>query len=94
MEAVIANRAALPETASGFARGIKIAFPDEPIQFDMPIDLDAFAQQVLEIMSVPERDAQKVEADLRKQVDYFHANYQWSQRVAPWLAFITSLKKN
>ena len=86
MKAVTTNRAALPETAAGFARQVSIDNPDDQSRFDMAIDYDVFAAAVLEVM-----DAPASEASLRRQVDYFLANYQWRQRVQPWIGFIESL---
>ncbi|MDR3449700.1 MAG: hypothetical protein P4M15_08155 [Alphaproteobacteria bacterium] len=91
LEAVITARAALPETAAGFARQIPITDADGQMRFDMPLDYTAFAAQVIEAMDVRTRDPAATEARLRQQIAYFHANYQWSQRVAPWLAFVSGL---
>lgn len=94
LDAVLTGRAALPETAAGFGRQIPIEDADEPVRFDMAIDYDAFAEAVLEALAERENDPAAVEARLRRQIDYFHANYQWTQRVAPWMAFISALKAN
>ncbi|MDE2030055.1 MAG: glycosyltransferase family 4 protein [Alphaproteobacteria bacterium] len=91
MAAVTTARAALPETASGFARQIPIDAPDDPLRFDMPIDYDAFAVQVLEALRAREENPDAEEKRMREQVDYFHAHYQWAQRVAPWLDFLKEL---
>ncbi|MDE1900774.1 MAG: glycosyltransferase family 4 protein [Alphaproteobacteria bacterium] len=82
LSAVATSRAALPETAAGFARLIPIDAPDDQTRFDMPIDYDAFAAHVVDVLR--SRD----ESALRRQVDFFHAHYQWSQRVAPWTDFL------
>jgi glycosyltransferase involved in cell wall biosynthesis len=83
--AVATARAALPETASGFARLLPIDDADHQTRFDMPIDYDAFAAQAVAAL------AARTEEALRAQIDHFHAHYQWSQRVAPWVEFIESL---
>ena len=85
------DRAALPETSSGFARQIPIEFPDEASRFDMPVNTDAFAEATLAAWQEYETNPAETEARLRRQVDYFRANYQWSQRVAAWTAFIEIL---
>jgi glycosyltransferase involved in cell wall biosynthesis len=87
MSAVTTSRAALPETASGFARQVSIDHADDPLRFDMPIDYSAFAEQILQAIDQPNEPA------LRKQIDYFHAHYQWAQRVQPWIDFISSLRR-
>jgi glycosyltransferase involved in cell wall biosynthesis len=91
LDVVATSRAALPETAAGFTRQIPIDAADDPVRFDMPVDLDAFAAAVLEVLREHEENPDAVEARLRRQIDYFHANYQWAQRVTPWLEFIRSL---
>lgn len=91
MHVVTTSRAALPETASGFARHVPIEAPDDPIRFDAPIDYDAFAYEVLRALSPCEEGSPAIETQLRRQIDFFHANYQWAQRVAPWLDFIQLL---
>jgi len=91
LTAVTTARAALPETASGFARQIPITNPDEQTSFDMPIDYDAFAVQIVAAMQEREQNPIALEGRLRRQIDYFHEHYLWPQRVAPWLAFLGSL---
>jgi glycosyltransferase involved in cell wall biosynthesis len=91
LDVVATSRAALPETASGFARLVSLPEPDEPMRFDMPIDYDAFAAVVLAALREREEKPEELEIRLHRQVDYFHAHYQWSQRVAPWATFIKSL---
>lgn len=91
LDAVMTNRAALPETASGFGRQIATPSPDEPLRFDMPIDYDTFAEAALEALREREQSPESVEKRLREQVDYFHDHYQWEQRVSPWISFIEGL---
>jgi glycosyltransferase involved in cell wall biosynthesis len=93
MLAVTTERAALPETASGFALQILMEAPDDPVRFDQPVDYDEFAAAVLEVMRLREEDPGKTEAQLRHQVDYFLTHYQWVQRVAPWVEYVSSLSK-
>ena len=91
--AVVATaRAALHETASGFARLVPISEPDEPVRFDMPVDTDAFAAVVLAAMREREEKPEVLEEKLHRQVEHFHAHYQWAQRVAPWTKFIKDLR--
>ncbi len=91
LDVVATARAALPETASEFARLVPISEPDEPVRFDMPVDIDAFASVVLEALRMREENPDALEDRLHRQVEYFHAHYQWAQRVAPWVKFIKSL---
>ena len=92
LTAITTNRAALPETASGFAQHISIDSPDAKQGFDMPIDYDAFAKATLDALCEREENPAETEATLRRQIDFFHANYQWSQRVEPWVEFIRSFQ--
>jgi len=85
---IITNRAALPETASGFARQIPIENPDEKQGFDMPIDYEAFAQATLAALRECAENPIATEANLRRQIDFFQAHYQWSQRVETWVEFV------
>jgi glycosyltransferase involved in cell wall biosynthesis len=92
LDVIATSRAALPETASSFARFVPIEAADDPVRFDMAIDYDAFASSVLDALRMREENPDAVEARLRRQIDYFHANYQWAQRVTPWLEFIEALR--
>ncbi len=94
LDAITTNRAALPETGSGFARQIPLEGADEPTRFNMSLDYNAFAQAVLDALQEREEAPAAVEARLRRQIDFFHENYQWSQRVAPWVALVEALKLN
>jgi glycosyltransferase involved in cell wall biosynthesis len=90
MSVVTTNRAALPETAAGFAHLIPVTDIDHPASFDSPLPYESFANAVSKAMNTI-RIHPETEAILRTQVDYFLARYQWAQRVAPWLDFIQSL---
>jgi glycosyltransferase involved in cell wall biosynthesis len=93
MRAVATARAALPETAAGYARLVSIDGADESVRFDMPVDHAAFATEVAEALRAREEDVPGTEEALQRQVDYFRAHYQWSQRVQPWMDFIDNLKR-
>ena len=60
----------------------------------MPVDYDAFAEAVVDALSSIADIPAATESRLRRQIDYFHAHYQWEQRVAAWASFISSLKEN
>ncbi|MFY9288522.1 MAG: glycosyltransferase family 4 protein, partial [Alphaproteobacteria bacterium] len=85
LKVVTTNRAALPETASGFAKHIVIDDPDSPTRFDALIDASLFAKAVREAMQ------DKNEAKQREQVDYFNTHYRWQKRVEEWVSFLNSL---
>jgi glycosyltransferase involved in cell wall biosynthesis len=91
MLAVTTDRAALPETAWGFARHVPIEAKDDQFRFDMPLDMDAFAAAVLEALCQREQRPADTEAQLQRQTEFFRANYQWSQRVGEWVSFIGDL---
>jgi len=91
LSVITTNRAALPETTSGFARQVAIEDADHSLRFDAPIDYVKFAAVVDEAMREWVQQPDVTEQKLRKQVDYFNAHYQWSQRVAPWVEFVKSL---
>lgn len=91
MDVIATARAALPETGEGFAREIPIDAADDPVRFDMPIDYDAFAAEVLKALKERDENPENLESRLHRQVDFFHAHYQWEHRVGPWKAFIESL---
>ena len=91
LTAITTNRAALPETSAGFARQIPVENPDDPVRFDGAIDYDAFTDAILEVWRESEEKTEKNEIKLRRQVDYFQANYQWQQRVSAWMDFIKAL---
>jgi glycosyltransferase involved in cell wall biosynthesis len=85
---VTTNRAVLPETAAGFARHVPIEDVDHPTRFDMPMPYAEFANEIVVALSDWGQDITITEEHLQKQIAYFKANYQWSQRVAPWVEFI------
>jgi glycosyltransferase involved in cell wall biosynthesis len=91
LDALTTNRAALPETGHGFNRMIPIEDPDHLLRFDMPIDLEAFANLADATLTEWQEKPALVEARLRTQVQYFHDHYQWKNRVQPWVQFIESL---
>jgi glycosyltransferase involved in cell wall biosynthesis len=88
LTAITSQRAALPETAEGFARQLPIEDADHPTRFDMPMPLDAFAEAIDRALAERLEKPDETEARLRAQIDHFTAHYQWAQRVKPWLEFI------
>jgi glycosyltransferase involved in cell wall biosynthesis len=88
LSAVTTNRAALPETAAGFARHVALDDADHPTRFDMPLPYEQFAQAISAAMDEWTQDPADMEQKLRAQIMYFKAHYQWGQRVQPWLEFL------
>lgn len=87
---VTTARAALPETAHGFATLLPIAAAEDPYIFTQDFDSIAFAQTTLAI--VHDRLAHPVawESRLRSQINYFQTHYRWRDRTGPWTTFIAS----
>ncbi len=90
LSVVATNRAALPETAHGFARHVPVEDADDATRFNMPVDYDAFAGEILAVL---DEKSEAAETQLRKQIDYFHAHYQWEQRVVEWVGFVRKLAR-
>ncbi|MDD3030448.1 MAG: glycosyltransferase family 4 protein [Alphaproteobacteria bacterium] len=93
LDVIATQRAALPETASGFARLIPIDASDDRRRFDQAIDVDAFADAVLESLAAWETRSLDLERRLERQVAFFRQHYQWASRVPLWRAFMDDLKK-
>ena len=91
LNVIATRRAALPETASGFAELIEIDNANDPLRFDMMMDHHIFAQRISRVVNDQIKDPEKTERRLRQQIDYFHDHYRWDQRVKPWLDFLKSL---
>lgn len=92
LSVVTTNRAVLPETAAGFARHIAVDNADDPVRFDMHVPPQAFAESVSEAMDEYRLNPAATEQKLRTQIDYCLANYQWQQRVKPWIYFLKSFQ--
>lgn len=87
---VTTARAALPETAHGYATLLSVAAPDDPQLSTDPFDHNAFAHAAIDIVRDRWESPQKWEQKLRAQVTYFQTHYLWRDRVTPWVEFITS----
>lgn len=88
---VVTARAALPETAHGFARLVPIEAADDPVLFTQPLDHGAFTRAALEVMHDRLAQSDIWESKLQTQRGYFLRHYRWPDRVVPWVEFITSL---
>ncbi|MER2519391.1 MAG: glycosyltransferase family 4 protein [Bdellovibrionales bacterium] len=88
---VATDRAALPETAAGFARHVPVEDADHPIRFDMEIPYEAFADAIALEWRERVRKPEERERRLRAQIDAVVANYQWRHRVALWTSFLAGL---
>ncbi len=90
LSVITTNRAALPETASGFAQHIAIDDPDNATRFDQAIPYGEFAETISQTMDNLSNKADEFEHKLRQQINYFNAHYQWSQRSQLWIDYIRS----
>jgi len=92
MLCVITDRAVLPETANGFARIVPMEDRDNPSSFNMKIDHKAFAKEIAAALE-EWRSNKALEEKLQDQRKFFLDHYQWSQRVQPWVNFITQMSQ-
>lgn len=81
-------RAALPETAQGFAALVPIVAADDPELFTQPLDHAAFVATARSIIAAWLAAPAAWEARLQTQRDHFLQHFQWRQRVAAWLEFV------
>lgn len=91
LRVISTDRAALPETAAGFATLIPIEQANDPLRFDMPIDAQAFAREIAAALEQKHTLPAAWEAERRAQIDYFRAHYQWKQRAAEWMQMLAGL---
>lgn len=80
---IITARAALPETAHGFGAQLPVSNANSVNMESTSVDVNAFIQLAAETIKLP-RD----EAQLKAQVDYVNAHYNWDKHAASWLAFL------
>jgi glycosyltransferase involved in cell wall biosynthesis len=92
LSVITTNRAALPETAAGFARHIVIDDVDDPARFDMPVPHLEFAEAIDAKLDEYASQSGVVEENLQKQVAYCASHYQWHQRVSAWVDLVTQLR--
>lgn len=78
------HRAALPETAAGFAQLCPISHPDDPDIFTQPFDYAAFIDRTLPIIRDRLAHPEQWETRLRQQVDHFQITGQWGDRATEW----------
>ena len=83
-------RAALPETAHGFAALLPVAAADDPHIFTQPLDHTEFAAVATRIIQDRLRSPAGWEERLRAQVSFFQHHYRWRDRVAPWTDFVNA----
>nr|MBP7253520.1 glycosyltransferase family 4 protein [Alphaproteobacteria bacterium] len=74
--AITTDRAALPETAHGFATLCPIAAADDPALFTQPFDAAAFAARALPVIADRCDHPAVWEPRLREQVSYFQTHYR------------------
>lgn len=85
--AIITNRAALPETAAGFASLVPVQDPDNPQWLRLGLDLNFFANSAIAAihnwLALPEATrAERID----KQCAYVDAHYNWAKAAQAWLA--------
>ncbi len=81
-------RAALPESAHGFAQLCPIAAADDPDLFTQPFDHAAFAAATAPLIADRLAHPEKWEAKLREQVDYYQTHYRWTDRATQWVRLL------
>lgn len=91
--AITTDRAALPETAHGFATLCPIAAADDPLLFTQPFDAAAFTARALPVIGDRLDHATAWEPRLREQVNSFQTHYRWADRAAAWVAFLSGLPR-
>ena len=78
LDCVVTARAALPETAAGFARLCPVQDADNPHNLNVAVDLAAFLRET--IAALDANAAPKTE-----QQAFAAAHYRWENRAAEWL---------
>ena len=90
MLAITTNRAALPETAAGFATHVPIAAHDDPCAFRQPLSIDDFASAALAQMEAWEKGLWPHNATtndtLTQQTVHFNTHHRWHLRQREWVA--------
>jgi glycosyltransferase involved in cell wall biosynthesis len=88
MRVIATNRAALPETAMGFAKLITVPDADHPTRFDMEMPIPAFVNALdTALTSCITPSAEKAE-ELVRQRQSILSQYQWPLRAAEWLEYL------
>ncbi len=98
LRCVITDRAALPETAAGFAHIaplINAAERDAVENEDVAINLPAFIEQAIKALdaSMAEDSLQNL-AKLKEQQEFVHQHYTWPNRAIAWLALLSALPQD
>lgn len=82
-------RAALPESAHGFAALCPIAAADDPDLFTQPFDHAVFAAIAAPIIADRLAQPATAEAHLREQVGYYQTHYRWADRATQWAQLLS-----
>ncbi len=80
---IITARAALPETAHGFAALLPVSNPDSVNVEHDSVDIKAFINLAVKTMRAPRNEVQ-----LSEQIDFVNANYNWDKHANAWLEFL------
>lgn len=94
LNCIITARAALPETAQGFATLVPIAAEDDLELFTQPLDHAAFVAAARTVIADRLATPAAWETRLQTQRQHFLQHNQWAQRVPPWLDFVSSLRRD
>jgi glycosyltransferase involved in cell wall biosynthesis len=85
-------RAALPETAAGFATLIPVKNPDAAVYAPENLDAQAFAAAALARMKDEwAKPGPAREEALRAQMAYAHTHYDWDKHAEKWVEFLQTL---
>lgn len=90
---IVTARAALPETAQGFARLVPIAAADDLELFTQPLDYKAFMTAAK--AAITDRMAAPAvwETRLQMQRRHFLQHFVWSERIQDWIDWVTTLQQ-
>jgi len=86
---IVTARAALPETAQGFATLVPIAAADDPELFVQPVDHAAFVAAARTVIADRLATPAAWEERLQAQRRHFLQQNQWHQRVTAWIEFVS-----
>lgn len=82
---IITARAALPETAHGFAALVPVPLADSVNYEKDALNINTFIQTTLNVIHAPPD-----ETTLRQQIVHVNAQYNWDNHTLTWLQFLNS----
>jgi glycosyltransferase involved in cell wall biosynthesis len=87
LDAVVSDRAALPETAAGFARLVTTSDANNPTRIDAPVDMAMFYEEVLAAIDAASENIDENSAPAQRQkeqMDFFKTHYSYAARGKAW----------